>query len=416
MNRFFSLRFAVFFIIVFLSFFPFLRSYNSILNNIITLLLFCLFLVIGIVTKKQLLLGNFDYGWLFFFFVWAAFSFFSYSTAKNEAIVIPYSLLLLTYPVVFFISNQFTNYNQKYKYILILAIILSLAYVIISLWEVTTIKHFFTSRYYNELNYIPTGPFYNQNSFASVLTMIFPFILFSNKIFSNFFIRMLTILISFMVVIIIIIQSARLAMLFIAFNLIIYFLFFTTLKQKLIMLVIIFILIQTFINIYPKEAEITKKAMYYSFESLSSESKTVGYSSLKVRMALFFHYFDIAKNTYLLGGGTGNFPYRMQSWRKQSTYGDLDAHNYIMEMLANNGIIVFLFFLSLYIALLFKLFFIYRKESNVKKKYFFFALFLSIFNYLAANFLPGSLAYYTFHWFLFGVAANVVRNTQLEKN
>lgn len=393
------------------SFFPVIKVYIGPLYFLIPVIVFGLYFFFNNDSQSKIILDSELNLIYFLFFIWISYSLISYIWAAEKDIVLEYSLWIFSYFVIFFIFSQKIRKFIDYQFIFNILLFILFIYLIIALWEMLSFQHLPLSRMArNErISFIPTGPFYNENSFAAALILLFPFLLYSTKILNNKIYDFLQPLLIIIIIIIAIIQKARLAILAVAFNVILYFIFSLNFRSKVKSISLIILLIVLFGAIYPQEMELIFSYLVDQIESLQTEQVQLLPSSMKIRVTLLHHSLDIAYESFFLGIGSGNFINRMNSWRKSETFNTLDPHNYVMELLVNFGLLITLLFVIFIISVSYRLFNkVLKAQGSIK--WFYAASLLSIINFWAASLLPGSIRKLFFFWLIFAYCYSLAKS------
>ena len=204
--------------------------------------------------------------------------------------------------------------------------------------------------------------------------------------------------------VIIIIQGARIAILIFGFNLLIYVLFFINLrsKTKLILFAVICLIIIS--SLYTVEYDIFKKVFLKQFESLSTDQQRVYRSSLDIRLELLKRAIDLAHKSYYFGVGAGNFEPNMTYEKTINTGGIVNSHNFIFELLATSGILIFIYFVIILFFFLFRFIQLIRYNSQ---NILYVGLFLVVTFYFAII-LPSSILRYNFYWVYFAFIFSIL--------
>lgn len=384
------------------SFFPVLKVYIGFIYFLIPLLIFVAVVVYLSTENKTIVFDRNLMVFYFYFGFWIAYSLISVLWASNKDIVPEYSLWIFSYFVIVFLVTQYVYSGFNLKRIVLILNLTLFVYLIMSVVEMTTFSHLPLSRMtlLDRISFIPTGPFYNENSFAAAIIMIFPFMLFLHKIIKSKFIIIYQTLSTLLLIAIVTIQKARLAMIAIAFNILIFFIFFTNIRTKLQLLLVVIIIISIFGAMYPEKAKLVGNYLITQTQSINTEQTQLLPSSMKIRTTLIYQSIDIAYLSYFKGVGSGNFINKMDSWRKFETYKTMDPHNYVLELLVNFGFVIMILFLAFISKLTIGLF---AKLKNKKdKNYWFYVMcLLSLINFWPASLLPGSIRKLFFFWIIF---------------
>jgi teichuronic acid biosynthesis protein TuaE len=179
------------------------------------------------------------------------------------------------------------------------------------------------------------------------------------------------------------------------------------LKTKVISFLLLTLLIIVFQSRYHKESQAFKLFLKSQTESIGREQESVLVSSFKKRNRLLKDAFEISYQTCFLGVGSGNFETEMSHWRTEYAGEILDAHNFIMELLATNGLLIMLGFLIIlfrWAVLLAKLI----RKTRGKMYYLNWAALFSLLLFIPASSLPSSIMRYFFYWVIFAFIHSLI--------
>ena len=357
-------------------------------------------LILLLILKK----GNFKFNNLqksayFFFIFWIIYSLFTYFWAINKEFVFVTTLrYIVNFLILYIILETFDDFKD-FSIVLKLFYFILIVYIIIAFWEVVTWQHLSTSglTQRNAISFIPTGPFYNQNNFAWAITMLVPFLLFSGKYYDNIFVKITSSIMLFLIFIIFLLQGARIALMIMVVDLLIYFIFFQNFKKKLAIISFSILIILIFSVKYPQYFEFAKAYSLEEIQSFSKEDESFRLESIETRLMLVNYAIEMCLDSYLLGVGSGNFMENMNYGRTISTSGIKAAHNFIFELIATNGLFLVLLFSFFILLIAVKLIINARKMKN-KNKFIVYAAGFSLLFFIPASAMPSSILEYHCHW------------------
>jgi O-antigen ligase len=335
----------------------------------------------------------------FFLLLWILYSLLSFFWAKNQIIVLKYTVFLVIQFLIFFIITQLITSIKRFKYFFYLIYFVYVIYIIIGIWEFFTWNHLAPSSHTirGVVSFIPTGPFYNPNNFAWILIILSPFIFFSINFFNNFLSKVFSSLLLLITLFIFIAQSARIAILLYSVEILVYFLFFLNFKKKIGVLLFLIFFLLFFSNHYPTEYNSIKNYFFDQFVSLTKEKDTIMLESIETRVLLVRFASEMTLDSCLFGVGAGNFMDNMDYKREEATSGILITHNYILELIATYGLLIGLFFIFSIFFVAIKLFKKSKREKS-KYKYLLLAAGYSFIIFIPASMLPSSIMLFFCHW------------------
>ena len=315
----------------------------------------------------------------------------------------------------FYVMTQFLV-NQKriraYGFIVILCIIFNFG---VCIWEITTFQHLPTSRYYEIPIYIPTGAFPNENDLPSAVLICVPILFFMKEKRWKYLCTVLMLLF----LIITGFQGSRFCLFaFLPFFLY-HYIFKTNKLYKIITIISVVLLVTIIIYKLPSVVFFAKKQIREHILSLKFEAESQRITSGRVRYELFIVNIEKMIDTYGFGVGIGNYEKSDNPERLHEAQQTVYAHNYFMEILANEGIIGFtlLCIIVLYVilpilknkpsilALLNK-----NNYSETEKRVALFFIF-----YLVATNVPATICGYFIFWSMLGYNFALAYNCQAEK-
>jgi teichuronic acid biosynthesis protein TuaE len=332
--------------------------------------------------------------------VWLGYSLCSYIWAQDRLMAMDYSLLIFRYLFLFmFFSAIFRDHRLLSKLHLFLAFIF-LLYIATGVWEILTLNHLPPSRFYGHKFFRPTGPFYGENVMAAFLLLLLPFLLFLPKLYSGLWLKIGTLVSILITSFIIIIQGARIAILATAAVLAWFLVFHTNARTWLTVFLLIMLIWVGLSHFTPELLNFGWKLFKHEMGRFGEESKTVQMSSINIRRQLFVEAFDLAALSGFMGVGGGNFEHYMNTDREFRTAGISNAHNWLLEILGNFGIVILAGFLYIYLRWLYLLYLKYRSSSGREKNLALMYL-VSLLLFVATSSLPSSIRWNHLIWIYF---------------
>ena len=149
------------------------------------------------------------------------------------------------------------------------------------------------------------------------------------------------------------------------------------------------------------------------YQSIVNDQESYRTTSIKIRCQLIKIALQMAYQSRFIGVGSGNFPENMEN-HIIKTSKVRDAHNYLLEILASNGLLIFLMLILLMFIIHINLFRIKVTDSNLKNlKY---AMIYTSFVLYSVFLLPSSMRNYFWHWIMIGLLVafiNIQHNKKL---
>ena len=399
----FNLVLVIFFLFTLLfSFIPtFYRGNNIYLFTFfIHILLLSSFLLSTLYGNKIVLSkeNSFFYG---FFLIWIIYNMMSFWWSKIPSVTAQYSFRYFCFFTDFFIASQLFKTKKLLTYFYYFLQGIVIVYIGIAIWELLTWNHLPTSRLFGSKIFTPTGTFYNENDFAEVLLFLSPFIIFSPKLFNKIkFWKLISFIEIIIINVLFLIQGARIAIIFSAFILGFSFFKFIKSQHKFILSMVIiggiFLTLNSFkpLKIYANYQYETNVA------TLLTEQKSIYVGSIGIREQMIKNAIVMSAKSFFFGTGGGTYEENMRVYSKVKTAGIINCHNFIFEMLATNGVMIFMLFLY-FLFRLFKINFLAIKKDKFDYMAWMNLFFILLF--ISASFLSSSSYKLFYFWPILGL-------------
>ena len=144
---------------------------------------------------------------------------------------------------------------------------------------------------------------------------------------------------------------------------------------------------------------------HWRFDTLGTEM-AAGTGSGGTRLKLIEGGLTVALDTHLVGVGPGNAEHYVRQIPGLETVYNL--HNWWLEILVNGGILVFAGYVAFYASLLYSLFTVATRTSNVLMALAATALFTALLGYLLGALSPSSAIHFAPMWIHFGLSLAVI--------
>ena len=299
--------------------------------------------------------------------------------------------LALFYTITQFLTTE--NRFKTFENMILICILFNLCFC---LYEIVTLKHSPNSRYYNELHYIPTAAFNNQNDLPSVILICMPILLFIKDTFKKY-LAAFTML--FFMLIVIVQQTRSIMSVFFLFFLH-HFIFKTNYLYKII---VIATLLASFFIFYTKNPAFKymfNKTIYRIDKAVSDDlADTQLSTSSEVRKRFYVICANMFVDSYGMGVGIGNFE---KALNEDDVRGVIDAppHTMFGEMLATEGLIGFGLLVLIVFSLLYPFVAKFKKgelnilKLTIKEK----KALLFFFFFMVSTAIPATPYYFTIYW------------------
>ncbi|MCM3668140.1 O-antigen ligase family protein [Mesobacillus maritimus] len=333
-------------------------------------------------------------GPLIFLLLWLSYGFASLVWAYSFVDAIKY-LFLLGLGVVFVFLAVFTFTTMPRLYFFY-AIWMGMTLLLLGIGLINHYLQFQlpTSSLYgasdHKLGY-PTAVFFNQNDFATFLTISFFFYLAVARNGKQMWLKTICLVLSGLTFYIISLTESRAGVLAVVVGLLSYlFLLVPPIIKKIMLATGTIAVIGAAVLIVPSIIG----------------NEPIDASSNAVRLNLLKNTFHYVVNTYGFGVGAGNLPVYLEYQPVYETHSILEVHNWLAEIAGNFGILVLLGYVTMYGYLFSSLYRIYRNRTQHKALLE--GLMITLIAFLVASISPSSVSNLYFHWVYLGFVLSAV--------
>lgn len=204
--------------------------------------------------------------------------------------------------------------------------------------------------------FLPSGTFFNPNDLASFLVLFLPMTLVYMKS-KSIIGKLYKLLLAIGSVYIIIATQSRIALI-----LIIVVLFFLLLRYSWKWAVLVLLCVPLFLQLPSMQETIGQVNQTYTDKTNSTD----------LRLDITKYTWQTAKDSYFLGVGSGNVQIKLAQYfpaDEQNSDGAVSVHNFLLEVLANYGLLSLLFFLSFLLYLFYQSWYYWLKNKAKAVKY-----------------------------------------------
>ncbi len=389
-------------LIFLISFFPIFYNINRYTNTFVIYAFAIFFIIKFIIQDEKFRINRSRLRIYSFLIFWIIYSLFTLVWAKNIKLTMLHTHYISLFFITFFIFTQSFR-SKKYLNIFYYSLIgIFFLYQILAIWELTTLQHLPTSSagHNGTFSFVPFGPFYNRNDMAAVLLMLSPLVLFRIHISKNIIIKTIGIISLIFLFVMNTLSGSRIALLFIVLEFSIYFLFFIKFKNKIRLILSVVTILFLIKMSYTKEFQFFKLFLQNQYNSIQSESESYKTSSIKIRKALFYESIDLSLESGFLGVGAGNYISEMNGVRSKRTNGVKAAHNFLLELLSEYGLLLTLIMVYILIRWGIDLIIILKKTTG-ENRFIAYSCLFSLLLFIPASILPSSIIKYSFYWIIF---------------
>ncbi|WP_170843821.1 O-antigen ligase family protein [Mesobacillus persicus] len=302
--------------------------------------------------------------------------------------------------------------NLDYIWLLVLTFM-----VILGFWNHFSLQHLPVSRLYDAAAYVrhrPTAVFTNENDYASYLALSFFFALGvlhrSKYIIIKFFSGFLLISCLYQILV----SSSRANLLALLIGGAIWFLFFTSKREKRFLLFFggfSFIIASL---LFPDRILSAYSEVISQFSSFFVPADYADASN-DIRINLLKNTLLFIANSVGMGIGAGNVESYIEKYALFPTAGTLNVHNWWAEVFLHYGFFVFVGYLLVYLWLMVKLYRIFKESITWEDKLIAQSLCTSLVAFSVASISPSSLMTLNYAWILFALAIAFI-NYWMKKN
>lgn len=333
-------------------------------------------------------------GVLLFLLLWIGYGFISLLWSKSLIDGIKYLFLLgLGISFVYLTVFTFTKVTRLYLFYGIW-MAMTVVLLVIGLINYYGQIQLPTSTLYgaaeHKLSY-PTAVFYNQNDFATFLTISFFFYIAAAKNSRRIWVKNSCLFLAGLCFYIISLTESRACLIAVIVGLAVYgFILLPTFLKKITTVIGVVVLVLGL-------AVVGNALADREMDSTSSNA---------VRANLLKNTFHYVLDTYGFGVGAGNIPFYLEHEPIYETNSVLEVHNWLAEIVGNFGILVLLGYLSMYCYLFASLYKSYKKTEQHKTL--FEALMMALIAFFLASISPSSVSNLYFHWVFLGLVIATV--------
>lgn len=348
-------------------------------------------------------------GMLYFFLFWLGYGFISLLWTKSLADGLKY-LFLLGMGTVFIclIVMHFTKIDRLMAlYFIWMAMTVIL--MLIGFYNHFTLEHLPSSTLYSGPEYkqhYPTSVFFNQNDFATFLSITVFFYISLCKNSKNGYVKGVALLLSICAVVLIVYTDSRASLLAVAAGLAVYvFILLPRLLKKWALLLATAGSILFVILFYNRLTGIIFRLFIAPADTAYSNGVLPSNEARANLLKNAFHYF---LDTFGFGVGAGNIPYYLLNEPIFPVNQVDQVHNWLVEILVNFGLVIFLGYVLLYALLFFTLYKFYDKGLRQSEKMLIEGTLAALISFLVSSISPSTVSNLFFHWVFLALAISII--------
>jgi teichuronic acid biosynthesis protein TuaE len=347
---------------------------------------------------------------LIFLLLWLAYGFISLLWAKSLMDGFKYMVLMGT--GVLFVFLAVFSFKTFARLIWFYGIWMFMTFILLVIGLMNHFAHIQlpSSTLYGGPEYklsYPTAVFFNQNDFATFLSISFFFYFFAAKNSRSVWLKTFALLLALLSVYMIYLTESRASLLGIMVGIIVYLFMLLPASIKKVTVIICSV-----------TAVVCSVVFFNKFTVLIGSFFNPGnqVSSNIVRLNLLKNAFHFVLETFGFGVGAGNIPFYLKNEAIYETNHVVEVHNWLAEIMGNFGIFVFLGYLTAYIYLFYSLYRAYKTKENWKQKGVIEACMMGLISFLVSSISPSSVSNLYFHWVFLGFVISTVNVCKNNKN
>ncbi|ABV63860.1 teichuronic acid biosynthesis protein TuaE [Bacillus pumilus] len=259
----------------------------------------------------------------------------------------------------------------------------------------------------------PTSVFFNQNDFATFLSISFFLYLACMRQMKNGYIKAFGLLGAIAALYLILLTESRASLLGIFAGVAIYVWLLLPRVLKKWSIIAASGLVVIGIAVFSAKIYSTFYDLFLASQIAHSFSEPLPSNIARANlMKNAWHFFT---NSYGFGVGAGNVSYYLAHFSIFDTDQVVEVHNWLLELMTNFGFAVMLGYISLYAYLMFTLYKQYKWADTRSAKMIIEGLFAAMLSFLVSSISPSSISNLYFHWVFLGLviaAVNMLKNKQ----
>ncbi|WP_231507819.1 teichuronic acid biosynthesis protein TuaE [Bacillus sp. UNC41MFS5] len=255
----------------------------------------------------------------------------------------------------------------------------------------------------------PTSVFFNQNDFATFLTISFFFYLSFTKNTKHVFLKTTSLLLAIICVYLIYLTESRASLLGVMIGLLVfmYILLPRFLKKMAVIIGSTVFLLGTIV-FFGKLVDL------FNTSTLNLSNGLL--PSNLARLNLLRNTLHFSLDSFGFGVGAGNIPYYLKNESIYPTNHVVEVHNWLAEIMGNFGIVILLGYITMYAYLFISLYKFYRFGSNRNQKGLLEGCMMGLIGFAVSSISPSSVSNLFFHWVFLGLVISTVSVLTDKKN
>ncbi|MFS0656773.1 teichuronic acid biosynthesis protein TuaE [Bacillus sp. 179-C3.3 HS] len=359
-------------------------------------------------------------GILGFFIVWFLYGLISLLWAQSVTEGLKYmSLLAMGIGFVFLVVMYIQRMDQMVTFYSIW-LIMTVFLMGIGFYNHFTLNHLPNTSLYLGPAYkqhYPTSVFFNQNDFATFLSISFFLYVACMRQMKNGYVKAFGLLGAILSLYLIFLTDSRASLLGVFAGMAIYVWLLMPRFLKKWSLITVGGLGIVFVAIFSAKIYSVFYDLFLASQVAHSFSEPLPSNIARANLIKnAWHFFT---NSYGFGVGAGNVSYYLAHYSIFDTDQVVEVHNWLLEVMTNFGFAIMLGYISVYAYLMFTLYKQYRLADTRSAKMIIEGLFAAMLSFLVSSISPSSVSNLYFHWVFLGLviaAVNILKNKQRFKH
>lgn len=342
-----------------------------------------------------------------FLLIWLIYGILSINWAIDKTMAVKHVIFLFTSFSLIFFTVVYLNTIEDLSIILKIWLAFLGLVLIIGVFETIFGFHLPVSGLYNpnrvNLIYSPTAVFYNQNDFATFLSLSTPFLL-SCLIFSKRIKYKAILSITLLVLLYVLIStSSRANYLAVFLEVVCFFLIYIFLQTDKKELILIIIGSMTVYFLFPNQVMDMIQGLVLDLRSLLG-TLSIQPGSMSIRINLIRNGFSFLRSTWGFGVGAGNIETWVLTKGMFDTSGITNIHNWFFEILFNYGIFIFVGYLIFYFSIIYRIYLVLMLNlQDHEMKVFGVGILGVMIGFAFASMSSSSIMAFRPHWMIFAL-------------
>mgnify|MGYP002422916626 CR=1 FL=1 len=354
-------------------------------------------------------------GILAFFAFWFCYGMISLLWVKSVTDGLKYlSLLGMGMFFVFLIVMYFQKLERLLAFYYIW-MVMTVFLMIIGLYNHFTLHHLPSSTLYNGPQYkqhYPTSVFFNQNDFATFLSISFFFYAAFFKNVKNSYLKIAGLVLACCSVYLIFLTGSRASILGVIAGLLLYAFILLPRFLKKWVLVAAVCGFAAFAVLFAGKITNVVYTLFLAPQTAHDFSEPL--PSNVARANLLKNAGHYVLDTYGFGVGVGNVPYYLEHHAIFDTDQVVEVHNWLVEIMANFGVIMMLGYVTMYGYLMLLLYRFYKSRLTSRYKLLLEGLLAALISFLVSSISPSSMSNLYFHWVFLALVIATVNTLRIK--